>query len=87
MKPSGPGLLFVGSLDNQQGYCKALGILLNVMWQPGWEGSLRESEYMYMYGWVPSLFNWNYHNIVNQLYPNTKYKSLKKKMIREMKKK
>ena len=22
------------------------------MWQPGLEGSLRENEYMYMYGWV-----------------------------------
>ena len=24
--------------------------LLNVMCQPGWEGSLRENGYMYMYG-------------------------------------
>ena len=24
---------------------------------------------LYMYGWVPLLFSWNYHNIVNQLYP------------------
>ena len=23
-------------------------------------------------GWVPSLFTWSYHNIVNWLYPNTK---------------
>ena len=23
---------------------------LNVMWQPGWEGSLGENGYMYMYG-------------------------------------
>ena len=37
------------------------------MWQPGWEGSLGENGYMYMYGWVPSLFTWNFHNIVNQL--------------------
>ena len=38
---------------------------------------------MYMYGWVPSLFSRNYHNIVNRLYPNTKYKvkSLKKTKI------
>ena len=41
---------------------------------PGWEESLGETGYMYMYGWVPSLFTWNYHNTVNQLYPNTKYK-------------
>ena len=31
-----------------------------------------------MYGWVPSLFIWNYHDIVNQLYPNT-IKSLTEK--------
>ena len=31
-----------------------------------------------MYGWVPLLFTYNYQNIVNWLYPNTKYK-LKKK--------
>ena len=28
-----------------------------------------------MYGWVPLLSTWNYHNIINQLYPNTKYKA------------
>ena len=43
------------------------------MWQPGWEGSLGENGYMYMYGWVPSLSTWNYDNIVTRLYPNTKY--------------
>ena len=37
-----------------------------------WEGSLGEDGYMYMYGWVPSQFTWNYHNAVNWLYPNTK---------------
>ena len=35
-------------------YCIAHGIthgtLLNVMWQPGWEASLGENGYMYMYG-------------------------------------
>ena len=25
------------------------GTLFNVMWQPGWEGSLGENGYMYMY--------------------------------------
>ena len=35
-------------------------------------GSLGENGYMYVYGWVPSLFTWTYHNIVNWLYPNTK---------------
>ena len=34
---------------------------------------------MDMYGWVPSLFSWNYHNIVNWLYSNTKLKVVKKK--------
>ena len=28
--------------------------------------------YMYIHGWVPSLFTWNYHNIVNQIDFNTK---------------
>ena len=26
------------------------GILFNVIWQPGWEESFGENEYMYMYG-------------------------------------
>ena len=42
------------------------------MWQPGWEGSLGQNGYMHIYGWAPSLFIWNYHNIVNCLYLNTK---------------
>ena len=25
------------------------GTLLNIVWQPGWEGSLGENGYMYMY--------------------------------------
>ena len=29
----------------------AQGTLLNVMWQPGWEGSLLENGYMYLYSW------------------------------------
>ena len=37
------------------------------MWQPGWERSLGEDGYVYMYGWVPLGFIWNYHNIVNWL--------------------
>ena len=27
----------------------SMGILLNVMWEPGWGGSLGENGYMYMY--------------------------------------
>ena len=34
----------------------AEGTLLNVIWQPGWEGSLGENGYMYVYGRVSSLF-------------------------------
>ena len=56
----------------------AQGTLLNVVWQPGWEGSLGENGYTCMYGWVPLLFTCNYHNIVNQLYPIQKKKELKK---------
>ena len=29
--------------------CTALGTLLNFMGQPGWEGSLGENRYRYMY--------------------------------------
>ena len=42
--------------------------------------SLGKKGYVCMYSWVPSLFTWNYHNIVNQLYPN-KLKSFKKKKL------
>ena len=34
----------------------AQGTLLNVVWQPGWEGSLGKSGHMDMCGSVPSLF-------------------------------
>ena len=51
-------------MDTQQGPTAQHRELLNVMWQSGWEGSLGENRYMYIYGWVPSLFTWNYHNIV-----------------------
>ena len=38
-----------------------------------WMGrGLGEHGYMCMYGWVPTLFTWNYHNIVNLLRPSTK---------------
>ena len=48
------------------------------MWQHGWWGVGR--GYMFMCGWVPLLFTWKYHNIVNQLYQvqNKKYKRKKK---------
>ena len=53
-------------------YCVAQGTLLNVTWQPGWEGSLGKNGSMYVYGWVTVLFTWNYHNIVNLLNSNIK---------------
>ena len=53
-------------------YCIAHRTLLSVMCQLGWEGSLGESGYMYMYGWVPLLFAWNYCNVVNWLNSYTK---------------
>ena len=28
----------------------SIGTLLNVMWQPGWEGSLGENGHRYMFG-------------------------------------
>ena len=31
-----------------------------------------KNGYMYKYDWIPLLFTWNYHNIVNRPYPNTK---------------
>ena len=51
--------------------CIAHGSLLNVMWQPGQEGSLEENGFISTYDWGPLLFTWNYHNIGN-LYPSTK---------------
>ena len=56
-------------------HCIASGTLLNVMWQPGWEVSLGENRYMYMYAWVPLLFAWNYHNIVNTPIQSQKFKN------------
>ena len=53
-------------------YPIAQATLLNLMWQPGWEGSLGENGYIYMDDWVLLLFAWNYHNIVNWLCSNTK---------------
>ena len=35
-------------------YCIAYGTLLNIMWQTGWEGSVKGNEYVHMYDQVPS---------------------------------
>ena len=37
----------VFKMDSQ--HCIAHETLLNVMWQPGWEGNLGENGYVYMY--------------------------------------
>ena len=39
-----------------------------------------ENGSLYLNDWVPSLFTWNYLNIVRQLYPQYKIKSLKFKI-------
>jgi len=70
-------LLYLKWITNKVLLYTAQGTLLSVRWQPGWEGSLEENGCMYLYGWVPSLFTWNCHNIVNQLYANTKEKFFK----------
>ena len=44
---------------------------------------MRENEYVYMYGWGPLLCTWNYHNIVNWVYSNIKFKSKKKNIKTE----
>ena len=37
-------------LITKRTHCIAQKTLLNVMWQPGWEGNLGEKGYMYMCG-------------------------------------
>ena len=63
-------------------YCIAQGTLLNVMWQPGWEGSFWEGGYTCMYDWVPLLATWNYHNTVNLLHFNIKAWEKKKNQLK-----
>ena len=72
-------LLYLKWIANKD-HCTAHGTLLNAMWPSGQEGNLGENGYMYMYGWVPSLFTWNHHNIVYQsAILQCKIKRLKKK--------
>ena len=52
-------------MGNQQGPI-AQGTLFNVMWQPGWEGSLVVKGYLPMYGWIPSLLSWHYSLAIPQ---------------------
>ena len=46
----GRNRVFGMDMVTNMGYCTAHGTLLTVMWQPGWEGSLEENGYIYMYG-------------------------------------
>ena len=46
------------------------------MWQPRWEGSLGENGYMFMYGRIPLLFTWNYHNVINWLFSSVQFSSV-----------
>ena len=64
-------------------YCVAHGTQFSDIRQPGWDGSPGENGYMYMYGWVSSLFTWNYHNIVNWFIPKQKkiFKVKKKNVL------
>ena len=55
-------------------YCTAQESLLIVTWQAGWEWGVEDNEYVQMYGRVPLQFTENYHDVVNQLYSNTKEK-------------
>ena len=48
---------------------------------------LGENGYMYMYGWVPLLCTWNYHNIINWLYSNEKKSKSKVSTFFHVKKK
>ena len=45
----------------------------NCCYVVAWMGEgLGENGSMYVYGWILSQFTWNYHNIVNWLYPSIK---------------
>ena len=50
------------------------GSLLNVVWQLGWEGSLEENGYVYIYMTESLHCSLKLSYTVNQLYTNTKYK-------------
>ena len=50
-------------------------------WVAAWKGGVLRENDTCMWGWVPLLYTWNFHNIVNQLYSITKQKVWKKKKI------
>ena len=41
--------------------------------------NLKKSGYMYVRNWFTSLYSWNEHNIVDQLYSNKNFKENKEK--------
>lgn len=58
-------LLYFKWITNRDLLCIAhRTLLLKVTWQPGWEASLGVNGHICIYGWVPSLFTQNSHNIV-----------------------
>ena len=59
---------------------KILDLFCQTALQKGYAWDLGENGYMFMYGWIPSMFTWNYHSIVHQLNPNVKQKVKKKKI-------
>ena len=65
-------LLYLKWITNKS-FCIAHRTLLNVMCQPGWDGAWERMDTCIRMTEFPSVFTWNYHNIVNWLYPNTKY--------------
>ena len=69
-------------MDNQQGpTINIYPMELCSMLCGSLDGSLRENGYMYMYGWVPLQFTWNYHTIFRQLYIK-KFKKKNKKQLK-----
>ena len=66
-------------MDNQQGPLYSTWNFAQCYVAAWMGGDLGENGCVYMYGWVPSLFIWDYHNIVNRLYPTTKLKVFKNK--------
>ena len=65
-------------LNSIFGWLQEGGFKNHLFRQPELMGVWGENGYMCIYGWVPLLFTYNYHKIVNWLYSNTKLKVQKK---------
>ena len=57
-------------------YSAVQGTIPNLWGQTIMENNIRKGMCMCMYDWVTLLYNRNWHNIVNQLYLNKKYKNI-----------